>query len=711
MRKESIIIAASLIFAASCTKTPQKKAPMDVQPPKADKIEKILEKHGDTRIDNYYWLNNRDNEEVIDYLERENDYYKKMTAHTKDFQETLFEEMKSRIKEDDASVPYFYNGYYYITRYEEGKDYPIYARKKESLDAEEEILLDVNTMAKGHSFYNVRGLNVSPDNKLLAFGVDTLSRRKYTLYVKNLETGEMLQDAIALTTGSSTWANDNNTLFYTRKDEQTLRSNQIFRHQIGTNADTDVLVYTEEDETFGTYIYKTKSNKYLVIGSYSTLTSEFQILDANTPTKAFKVFQPRTRGLEYSIYHFEDNFYVLTNKDDATNFKLMKTPENKTGMENWQEVIAHRSDVLLEDIDIFKDYLVISERKAGLNEIRIKRWDNTEDYYLPFNNETYTAYTTQNIEFNTPVLRYQYNSLTNPASVIDFNMATREKTIQKETEVLGGKFQKENYESRRVWATAQDGTQIPISMVYRKGMKQNGKNPLLLYAYGSYGATIDPYFSSVRLSLLDRGFVYAIAHVRGGQYMGRDWYENGKLLKKKNTFTDFVDASRFLIQEKYTSNAHLYASGGSAGGLLMGAIINIAPELYNGVIAAVPFVDVVTTMLDDSIPLTTGEYDEWGNPNDPEYYDYIKSYSPYDNVTAKAYPNLFVTTGLHDSQVQYWEPAKWVAKLREYKTDSNIILFHTNMDAGHGGASGRFEALKEIAMDYAFLLDLEGIQE
>ncbi len=703
--------AVTLTFAASCSNKESSEKNMDHTPPTAEKIAKNLEKHGDVRIDNYYWLNQKDDAEVIDYLERENDYYEKMTSHTKKLKEDLFEEMKSRIKEDDASVPYYYNGYYYITKFETGKDYPVYTRKKGSLDAEEEVMFNVNEMAKGHSFYDLRGINVSPDNKWVAFGVDTLSRRKYTLHIKNLETGEIMPQSIPLTTSGSTWANDNKTLFYTRKDEQTLRSNQIFRHVRGTDPTNDALIYTEEDETFNTYVYKTKSDKYLVIGSYSTLTSEFRTLDANTPNGTFKVFQPRERGLEYNISHFGDHFYVLTNKDASTNFRLMKTPENKTAKENWVDVIPHRSDVLLEDIDIFKDFLVVSERSNGLNKIRIMSWNNQEDYYLPFDNETYTAYTTQNPEFDTKVLRYGYNSLTTPASVIDFNMETQEKTIRKEVEVLGGKFDKNNYESKRVWATATDGTKVPISMVYRKGIQKDGNNPLLLYGYGSYGATIDPYFSSSRLSLLDRGFIFAIAHVRGGEYLGRQWYEDGKLLKKKNTFTDFIDASKFLISEGYTSKEHLYASGGSAGGLLMGAIVNMAPDIYNGIIASVPFVDVVTTMLDDSIPLTTGEYDEWGNPNELEYYNYMKSYSPYDNVTKQVYPNILVTTGYHDSQVQYWEPAKWVAKLREYNTGDSKIYFHTNMDAGHSGASGRFEALKEVAMDYAFLLDLEDIKE
>ncbi|UAB80778.1 S9 family peptidase [Marixanthomonas sp. SCSIO 43207] len=711
MKKTLLICFVCLTFAVSCKTDKTSEEKMNITPPDANKIAKNLEVHGDTRVDNYYWLNDRENEDVIDYLNKENAYYDKMTQHTKAFQKTLFEEMKSRIKEDDESVPYFYNGYYYITRFEKGNDYPIYSRKKGSLEADEEILFNVNEMAKDHSYYNLRGINVSPDNKWVAFGVDTVSRRQYTLRIKNIETGEILSETIENTTGGSTWANDNKTLFYTRKDAQTLRSNEIFRHTKGTEASKDQLIYTEDDDTFITYIYKTKSDKYLIIGSNSTLTSEYQILEADNPTGKFRMFQPRERGLEYNIAHFGSDFYVLTNKDGATNFKLMKTPETKTLKENWKDIIPHRDSVLVEDIDIFKDYLVISERNNGLNKIRIMRWDETDDYYLPFDNETYTAYTIQNREFDTDTLRYGYNSLITPASVIDFNMKTREKTVKKEVEVLGGNFNKENYASKRVWATAKDGTKIPISMVYKKGIKQDGSNPFLLYAYGSYGSTIDPYFSTVRLSLLDRGFIFAIAHVRGGEYLGRKWYEDGKLLNKKNTFTDFIDASKYVIEEGYTSPDHLYASGGSAGGLLMGAIVNMAPELYNGVIASVPFVDVVTTMLDESIPLTTGEYDEWGNPNNKEYYDYIKSYSPYDNVSKQDYPNLLVTTGLHDSQVQYWEPAKWVAKLRDMKTDDNKLLLHTNMDAGHGGASGRFEALKEVAMDYAFILDLEQISE
>jgi oligopeptidase B len=680
----------------------------NIQVPVAVKKPHKLEIHGDVRIDNYFWMNERDSPEVLQYLEEENAYNNAMTAHTKAFQEKLFLEMKGRIKEDDQSVPYNYNGYWYVTKYKKGENYPIYTRKKDTPDANEELLFDCNIMAKGHTYFNLKGINISPDNKLAAFATDTVGRRVYTIQIKNLETGEILPLKIENATGSSTWANDNKTLFYARKDEQTLRSDKIYRHELGNNPEEDALVYHETDETFNTYVYKSKSRKYIIIGSSSTLTNEFRILNANTPLEGFSVFQPRIRGLEYSVSHYEDYFYIMTNADGATNFKLLKTPINATTKEHWLEVIPHREDTLLEGIDIFKDYLVVSERSNGLNKINIKRWDGTKDYYLPFDNETYTAFTSINIEFDTQTLRYAYNSLTTPASTIEFNMETQQQKVLKEQEVLGGNFNKSNYTSERIWATAKDGTKIPISLVYKKGIVKDGNNPLLQYGYGSYGATIDPYFSTARLSLLDRGFIFAIAHIRGSEYLGRNWYESGKLLQKKNTFTDFIACSEHLITQNYTSPSHLYAMGGSAGGLLMGAIINIAPELYNGVVASVPFVDVVTTMLDDTIPLTTGEYDEWGNPNNEKYYKYIKTYSPYDNVEAKAYPNLLVTTGYHDSQVQYWEPAKWVAKLREMKPDGNILLFHTNMDAGHSGASGRFDALKEVAEEYAFLLDLEG---
>ncbi|MDQ7918479.1 S9 family peptidase [Mesonia sp. MT50] len=680
----------------------------EILPPQAKKIAKELHVHEETRIDDYFWMNDREDPEVVKFLEDENEYNAQITAHTQEFQKDLFEEMKSRIKEDDESVPYKHNGYWYYARFEKGKDYPIYARKKESLEAPEEILFNVNEMAKGHSYFKLSGVNISPDNKLAAFGVDNVSRRNYTIQIKNLETGEVLPLKIETTTGSSTWANDNQTLFYTRKDEKTLRSNQIFQHVLGKDPKDDLLVYQEEDDTFNAYVYKTKSDKYVIIGSSSTLSDEYRILDANEPRGEFRMFQERCRGLEFSISHFEDHFYILTNKDDATNFKLMKTPIDALGKENWTEVLAHREEVLLEDIDIFKEYLVVSERSNGLNHIRVMRWDKTDDYYIPFDNETYTTATGANPDFDTLTLRYGYNSLTTPTSIIDFNMKTKESVVMKEQSVLDKTFRKENYISERIWATAKDGTQIPISLVYKKGIQRDGTNPVLQYAYGSYGHTVDPSFSTTRLSLLNRGFVFAIAHIRGGEYLGRNWYEQGKMLQKKNTFTDFIACSQYLIDQKWTSPQHMYAMGGSAGGLLMGVVLNEAPQLYNGVIAAVPFVDVISTMLDDSIPLTTGEYDEWGNPNDKEYYDYMKSYSPYDNVKAQEYPNILITTGFHDSQVQYWEPAKWTAKLRALKTDKNILLFHTNMDAGHGGASGRFDALKEVAEDYTFLLDLEG---
>ncbi len=704
--KNLCFVIVCLTFALPIQSQLKKMNPTTV--PVAKKIPHQLEKHGDIRVDPYYWMNERENPEVVNYLNSENDYYNSLTAHTKQFQEDLFTEMRARIKEDDESVPYKKNGYWYITRYEKGKEYPIYSRKKESLDAEEEIMFDANEMAEGHDFFNIGGIAISPDNKLAAFGVDTVSRRQYYIQIKNLETGEIYSDKIANTTGGAVWANDNKTLFYTKKDPVTLRSDKILKHKLATSEDQDQEVFHEKDETFGTYVYKSKSKKYIIIGSYSTLTSEFQTLLADEPDGELKMFSPRERGVEYGIAHYGDSFFVHTNKDGATNFKMMKVGEDQTSSDNWKEFIPHRKDVLLEDLDIFKDYYVLSERENGLNTIKVVRWDGSDSYYLPFENETYTASVGRNPDFDSEILRYSYNSMATPSSVIDFNMRTKAKDIKKEQEVLGGTFDKDNYIEKRIWATARDGVKVPMSMVYHKETQLSPETPILQYAYGSYGYTIDPYFSTIRLSLLDRGFVYIIAHIRGGQYLGRQWYEDGKLLKKKNTFTDFVDCSQYLIDEGYTSPIHLYAMGGSAGGLLMGAVINMAPELYNGIIASVPFVDVVTTMLDDSIPLTTGEYDEWGNPNEKEYYDYMLSYSPYDQVTAQDYPNMLVTTGFHDSQVQYFEPAKWVARLRELKTNDKQLYFDINMDAGHGGASGRFEALKEVAKEYAFLLDLEG---
>ncbi len=676
--------------------------------PIAEKIAKKLEIHGDVRIDNYYWLNDKEDPKVIAYLNAENAHYDRKTIDTKKFQEDLFEELKSRIKEDDESVPYKKNNYFYITRFIKGKQYPIYSRKKETIEEKEEIMIDVNKLAEKHKYYRLSSISVSPNNKLISFGVDTVSRMQFTLQFKNLDTGEYFPEKIKNTTGSASWANDNTTIFYTKKNPITLRSEKIFRHILGTDPSNDFEVFFEKDEAFSSYVYKSKSGKYLIIGSYSTVSTEYRILEADNPTGEFRLFQPRERDLEYNIAHYNSNFYILTNKDKAINFKLMKTPEKKTLKENWLDVIPHRVDVLLEDISIFKNFLVLEERNNGLNKIRIIRWDNSEDFYLPFEEETYSAGVYYNPEFDTNVIRYGYNSMTTPSSVIDFDVDTKTKDIKKEQQVLGDKFDKKNYKSERLWVTTQDGVEIPISLVYHKDTPLTKNTALLLYGYGSYGHTIDAGFSSTRLSLLDRGFVFAIAHVRGSEYMGRKWYEEGKLLHKKNTFTDFIDCAKYLIEIGYTSKEHLYGSGGSAGGLLVGAVINMKPELFNGVIASVPFVDIVTTMLDEEIPLTTGEYDEWGNPNKKIYYDYIKSYSPYDNVSRQDYPNMLVTTALHDSQVQYFEPAKWVAKLRELKTDKNILLMYTDMEAGHGGASGRFDALKETARDYSFIIDLEG---
>lgn len=685
--------------------------PKKVKAPIAERIPKKMEIHGDVRIDDYYWLNERENPNVIDYLKAENNYYDEVMAHTKQFQEDLFEEMKSRIKEDDESVPYKKNGYYYITKYELGKQYPVYTRKKGNLEAEEEVIVDVNEMAVGHEYFALTGLNVNTINTVASFGVDTLSRRQYDLQFKNLKTQELFPEIINNTTGSTAWANDHKTVFYASKDPVTLRSDKIYKHILGTDPSEDQLIFEEKEEAFWTFVYKSKSKRFIIIGSYSTLSTEYRYLDADNPEGSFTIIQPRERNLEYSVAHYDQDFYILTNVDKALNFKLMKTPIGRTTKEYWTDVIPHRESTLLEDISIFKDFLVLEERQNGLNKIRIKKWDGRDDYYLPFEEETYSASVYNNPEFDTNIIRYSYNSLTTPNSVIDFNVDLKTKEIKKEQEVLGGNFDKENYKSERIWATARDGRRVAVSLVYNKATKINENTPLLLYGYGSYGSIVSDRFSSVRLSLLDRGFVYATAHVRGGEYLGRSWYDDGKMFKKMNTFYDFIDAAKHLIREKYTSPSHLYAEGGSAGGLLIGAVINICPEIFNGVIAAVPFVDVVTTMLDESIPLTTGEFDEWGNPKHKDAYEYMLTYSPYDNVRKHDYPHMLVTTGLHDSQVQYFEPAKWVAKLRVNKTDNNLLLMYTNLDTGHGGASGRFDALKEVARDYCFLFDLEGIRK
>jgi len=683
---------------------------LQAQAPVAKKIAHIHDAHGHQRIDQYHWMTQRDAPEVIDYLHKENDYYESMTSHTNQLKENLFEEIKSRINEDDESVPYLWNGYWYYTKMKKGMSYPFYYRKKGTMEAPEELLFDVNKMATDHEFYQITGMSVSPDNKMISYGVDTKGRRQYTIYFKNLETEEILTESIKLTTGGAVWAADCKTVFFVRKDEQTLRANKIFKYRLGEPAESSTLIYEEEDEIYNCYIYKSKSQAYIMIKSSSTLTDEVRYIKATEPDSLFTIVQPRTDGLEYSVLHYGAHFYIMTNKDGATNFKVMKTDIQTPEMENWVDVIPHDPNVLVEDFEIFKKYLVISDRFNGLNRIRIKAWDDTVDYFLPFDNETYTAFTGGNLDFDTVKLRYQYNALTTPPSVIEFDMDTRDEVILKVQKVQDENFNPEDYTSERVWATAEDGKKVPISLVYKTDLKKETGNPLLQYGYGSYGSTIDPYFSISRLSLLDRGFIYAIAHVRGSEYLGRSWYEDGKMFNKRNTFTDFIACSEYLIHEGYTTAQHLYASGGSAGGLLMGAVMNMAPHLYNGILSAVPFVDVVSTMLDDSIPLTTGEYDEWGNPNIKDSYDYMLSYSPYDQVKEQDYPNVLVTTGYHDSQVQYWEPAKWVAKLRELKTNNNLLLFKTDMSSGHSGASGRYDALKEVAIDYAFLLDLEQIK-
>ncbi|MBD81362.1 MAG: oligopeptidase B [Crocinitomicaceae bacterium] len=673
--------------------------------PIAKKIRKELSIHNDIRFDDYYWLNDRENQDVIDYLNEENEYVSNVLEPLKDFQNSLFEEMKGRVKETDMSVPYLSDGWYFYARYEEGQEYPIYCRKEGSLEAPEEILLNVNELARGYEYFNVTGMSLSPNKKILAYGVDTLSRRIYTIHFKNLETGENYPFTIENTTGSSAWANDNKTLFYTVKDE-TLRSFQIWKYSFGNNVSSASLVFQEDDETFNCFVYKSKSKRFIFIGSSSTLSSEYRFIDANTPDDEFKCIHPRENKHEYGVGHIGNKFYIHTNWK-AKNFRLMVADVDYPEKENWKEIIAHREDVLLEDIELFNDFLVLEERIEGLTSVRVINQKTDEEHYINFGEKAYTAYASTNLEFDSKLLRLSYTSLTTPSSVYDYDMESREFKLLKQQEVLGT-FHKKDYLSERLNIKVRDGVEVPVSIVYHKEIKIDGSAPLLLYGYGSYGHNIDPYFSSVRLSLLDRGFVFAIAHIRGSETLGRSWYEDGKMLKKKNTFHDFIDCGKWLIKNNYSNANHLYAMGGSAGGLLMGAIANMEPNMWNGVVAQVPFVDVVTTMLDESIPLTTGEFDEWGNPKDKEYYDYIKSYSPYDNVEAKDYPNILVTTGLHDSQVQYWEPAKWVAKLRELKTDDNVLLIKTQMDYGHSGASGRFEGLKEVALEYSFILDLAG---
>ncbi|WP_299289950.1 S9 family peptidase [uncultured Mucilaginibacter sp.] len=708
---KKIFISLSLFFCMTQTQAQFHPA----TPPIAEKKAHYRDIYGERVLDNYYWMydyfgKGPDSTKVVNYLKAENAYLDTVMGGTKKMQSDLFAEMKARIKEQDESVPVFKNGYYYYTRTENGKEYYKYCRKKGSLTAKEEVLLDVDQMAEGHPYYAVSGFSVSEDNKLLAFGVDEVSRRQYTIRVKNLETGEMLKDAVQNTEADPCWANDNKTLFYTAKNLVTLLSEKIKRHTLGADAATDPVVYEEKDKSNYIHVDKSKNDRFILIYSQATLSSEVRMLDAGNPNGTFAVFQPRMKEVLYDVTPLADKFLIRTNKDGAKNFKLMECPLNKTSAENWKEVIPVRADVLLQGVEEFKGFIVINERKEGLVKMRIRNLKDNSEHFIDFGEAAYSANFGANPEYNSTNLRYGYTSLTTPSSVYDYNMVTHTKKLMKQQEVLGG-YNPKDYVTERFYVTAKDGTKVPVSLVYKKGFKKDGKAPLLLYAYGSYGISTDASFNSSRLSLLNRGFVFAIAHIRGGQDLGRQWYENGKMMNKKNTFTDFIDCGEYLVKEKYTGKQHLYAQGGSAGGLLMGAVANMAPDLWHGVIAQVPFVDVVNTMLDESIPLTTNEFDEWGNPKNKESYTYMKSYSPYENVERKNYPNILVTTGLHDSQVQYFEPAKWVAKLRDMKTDKNVVLLHTNMEFGHGGASGRFDYLKDIALIYAFLFTLEGTQQ
>ncbi|MGB5581368.1 MAG: S9 family peptidase [Woeseia sp.] len=675
--------------------------------PMAEKISQEIERHGDVRVDEYFWMNDRDDPKVVAWLEKQNSWAQKAMAPTERLQQTLIEEMKRRIPADDVSAPYRDGSYWYYHRYEEGSEYPIYCRKLESLDADEQILLDVNRIAGDAAYFAVSNFEVSPDHKLAAFAVDTQGRRFYSIQFIDLETGEMLPDQIENVTSNYEWANDSQTILYTRQDPDTLRSFQVWTHTLG--GDDKKLVYQEDDETNYLWVEKSLSSRTLMLVSASTLSTEVRYLPASEPLAEPKLFLPRSGEHEYYVTDGGDRFYIMSN-DGATNFRIFEAPLDNPARDQWQEVVAHRDDVFIEGIDVFRDYLVLSTLVNGVVHLEVLDRSSGARHSIAFDEQVFSAYTYGNVTFDTEWLRYAYESMSTPESTFEYNMASREQRLIKE-ESVGPGFDHRNYETVALQVPARDGVKIPVSMVYRKGIKRDGSNPLLQYGYGSYGVTIDAGFDSDRISLLDRGFIYAIAHVRGSSKLGRDWYYAGRQLQKKNTFNDFVDVSRYLIKEGYTSPQHLYARGGSAGGLLMGAVINMAPELYNGIVAAVPFVDIVTTMLDESIPLTTGEYDEWGDPREPEYYEYMLSYSPYDNVRRQAYPNMLVTTGLHDSQVQYWEPAKWVAKIADYRTNDNLLLLKTDMQAGHSGKTGRYQSLEDTALYYAFVLWLEGKRE
>ncbi|MFZ5980955.1 MAG: S9 family peptidase [Candidatus Zixiibacteriota bacterium] len=697
-----LLILAALAVLSSCGQK------VEVAPPVAKVVPHVDTLFDKEVVDNYYWLRQRDNQEVIEYLNAENEYTDAVTGHTKKLQEKIYEEMVGRIKETDLSVPVKIDDYYYYSRTEEGKQYSIYCRKKGNLDAAEEILLDLNQLAEGKAFMSLGVFDVSPDHKLLAYATDDKGNERYDLRIKNLETGELLPDAVDNIATSLVWANDNKTLFYTVTDEA-WRPFKVFRHQLGDEAKNDALIYHEEDEAFFVGLGKTKSRAYILINLGSNTTSECRYLDADKPFDKFKIFEPRRHEVEYQVEHHGDEFYVLTN-DNAKNFKLMKTPVNRTSKENWKEFIPHRDSVMLSGMDVFRDYLVVYERKNALQQIRVFDFNTGESHHIEFDEPVYAAYGGDNPDDHSDLLRFTYMSLVTPSSVYDYNMKTRTRELKKQKEVLGG-YNPDDYRSERVFVTADDGAGIPVSMVYRKGMKRDGNNPFYLYGYGAYGINMDPWFSSNRLSLLDRGFIFALAHVRGSSAMGRGWYDDGKLMNKKNSFTDFINVAEYLIDQKYTSSEKLVISGGSAGGLLVGAVVNMRPELFKVVVADVPFVDLMNTMRDESLPLTVIEWEEWGNPNEKEAYDYMLSYSPYDNVAAKEYPYMLLTAGLNDTRVNYWEPAKWCAKLRALKTDNNTLVLKVNMGAGHGGASGRYDYLKEVAFEYAYILDILGINK
>jgi len=670
--------------------------------PKAEKIPYVHSLHGDERIDPYFWMRDRQNPAVIAYLEAENAYTEATMQQTQPLQTTLYKEMLSRIQETDLSVPCRDGDYYYYSRTEAGQAYAIHCRKKGSLEGAEEILLDENLLAAGYEFFELGTFEVSPDHQLLAYSVDTSGAELYTLFFLDLNTRELYPETIPETYYSFAWGNDCRTVFYTQVDAAH-RPFKLFRHQLNTAIAADTLVYHEPDDSYYLNIGKTRSEAYLLMSLSSKITSEVHYLEADNPTGEFQVVRPRTVGVEYDIEHHNDVFYIVTN-DDAINFKLMSAPVRSPGIDHWQAVIPHRPDVMLLDVSAFVDHLVIYEQSAGLPQVRIRKLSTGQEHYISFPEPTYEVGEGANPDFNTKTLRFSYTSLVTPASVFDYDLDTQARELKKETPVLGG-YDRSQYVSERVQAIAPDGTAVPLSLIYKKGIVKNGENPLLMIGYGSYGYSYPDNFSSVRLSLLDRGVVLAIAHIRGGSELGRKWYEDGKFLYKKNTFSDFIACAEYLIQQQWTSAQHLAISGGSAGGLLMGAVVNARPDLFNAVVAQVPFVDVVSTILDTSLPLSAMEWEEWGNPNDKEYYDYMKSYSPYDNVEAKDYPAMLITAGLNDPRVSYWEPAKWTAKLRDLKTDHNVTLLKTNMGAGHAGVSGRYEQLKEVAFEYAFLLE------